>query len=52
MEENDGFREQRGDSAEKKDRYQYKGFGFAHKKAYSTDKKIMSNSVIGLAASF
>jgi hypothetical protein len=52
MEENDGFRKQRGDKEEKKDRNQNKELGFAHKKAYSTDKKLMSNGVISYVASF
>jgi hypothetical protein len=52
MEKYDGFRKKRKDGEQNKDRNQYWGFEFAHKKAYSTDKKIMSNDRIGFAASF
>lgn len=52
MEENDGFRKKRRNGEQKKDKYQYNGYEFTHKKAYSTDKKIKSNDQIGFAASF
>jgi hypothetical protein len=52
MEENDSFRKQSRDSEVKKDQNKNKGLGFVHKKAYSTDKKLMSNGVISSVASF
>jgi hypothetical protein len=52
MEEYDGFRKERRDCEKQNDKNINEGLVTVHKKAYSTDKKIMSNELISLVAHF